>query len=64
MSEVDLQDKAVQEFTDFIGNEVIIAREMGLMSGWDLYEHLKKHINDFDINYETAIKIITERTGI
>lgn len=36
----------------------------GSLSKWELYDTLKKQIEDFEINYETGVKIIVEVLGI
>lgn len=47
-------------FRDLIQREVDTANEMGYMTPWDLYEHLKDFIPHYEIEHETAIRMITE----
>lgn len=48
-----------EAFREFVRSETDIAKEKGLMEKWELYEHLKSFIPAFNVEYETAIKIIT-----
>lgn len=50
-------------FQRFVNDQVKYSSEV-CQSKWHMYEFLKNQIHRFEVEYETAIKIITEAVGI
>lgn len=57
---LEVVDTKELEFLEYVKMEVDIAKEAGHLSNYGIYEMLKKQIQNFEVDYETGIKIIVE----